>query len=135
MENYKEMIEMFLPDKILNYFDIKSVRRVNDIITIRLIEKNEVPELPIEHRGKKISSKGFKDFLVDDFPLRGKRVKLELKRRIWQIEGVKELLKRDIPIIFPNTKLNKEFALFLKDADRARASRDIPNSKDIFLEA
>ena len=85
MENYKEMIEMFLPDKILNYFDIKSVRRVNDIITIRLIEKNEVPELPIEHRGKKISSKGFKDFLVDDFPLRGKRVKLELKRRIWQV--------------------------------------------------
>ena len=131
MENYKEMLSIFLPEDIFDYFDIKSVRTIDSIITVRLEENAWTPEIPKEHRGKKIVSKGFKDFLVDDFPVRGKRVKLHLRRRVWKIEGVKELLKRDIPIVFPNTKLDKDFALFLKDADRARASRDLENSKNL----
>jgi len=68
---------------------------------------------------------------VDDFPVRWRRVKLYLRRRVWQIQEtdlnhntkpVWPLIKNDIPIVFPNTRLNKEFADFLKDTDRARAN-------------
>lgn len=131
MEIYRELLETVLPEKLLDYFELKSVRKIDNVVTMRLIEKEWVPEIPKEYRGKKITSKGFKDFLVDDFPLRGKRVKLQLKRRVWKIEGVTKLLRRNIPITFPNTKLDKEFALFLKGGNRKGASRDFENSKDV----
>jgi len=131
MENHKEILSIFLPEGILDYFDCINARVVDNVITVRLEEKDWVPELPKEHRGKKVSSKGFKDFSVEDFPVRGKKVKLKVRRRIWKIEGVTDLLKRNIPITFPNTKLQKEFAIFLKGGGRERAGRDIENSKDI----
>lgn len=121
MQEHIEMLEFFLPENILEYFEIVNVRKTEGRLTIRLQEKDWVPEVSKKYRGKKVTSKGFKDFLVEDFPARGRRVTLELRRRVWKIEDVKELLKRDIPVTFPNTKLDKEFALFLKDADRARA--------------
>ncbi len=117
MQDYKEMLEFFLPKGLLDYFKIINVRRLENSIIVRLEENEDVPEIPKEHRGKKVISKGFKDFLVEDFPVRGNKVTLELRRRVWKIEGVTNLLKRDIPVTFPNTKLQKEFALFLKDAD------------------
>jgi hypothetical protein len=41
-----------------------------------------------------------------------------LRRRVWQIEGVRELYRKQIPeIIFPGTKLNREFADFLKEGN------------------
>jgi hypothetical protein len=39
-------------------------------------------------------------------------------RRSWEIEGTNCLLKRDIQICFPGTKLEKEFASFLKELYR-----------------
>lgn len=119
MENYKEMLSIFLPEGILNYFDCKSIRTIDNVIIIRLQEKEGVPEIPEKQRGKKIISKGFRDFSVEDFPVRGKKVKLLVRRRVWKIEGVTELIKRDIPMTtFPNTKLQQEFAVFLKGGDR-----------------
>lgn len=138
LENYKEILGFFLPEWILDYFDCNSVEKLDWILNIKLTEKNNLNNL-IEtsnlSKNQKIVSKWFKDFLVDDFPVRWRRVRLKLKRRVWQIQELdstklsnKEykpvwwLIKRDIPITFPNTKLNKEFADFLKDADRARAN-------------
>jgi hypothetical protein len=122
MEKYKEMLSIFLPEGVLEYFECTNIRTVENIITVRLEEKDCVPEIPEEHKGKKIVSKGFKDFLVEDFPVRGKKVRLLLRKRVWKIEGVRILLKRDTPIIFPNTKLQKEFACFLKGTDRKISS-------------
>ena len=115
MENYKEMLSIFLPEGILEYFECTSVRVVEKVITVRLEEKPWVPEIPKEHRGKKIISKGFKDFSVDDFPVRGKKVQLLLRRRVFQIEGVPKLLKRELNIVFPQTHLETGFAIFLKE--------------------
>ena len=117
MENYKEMLSIFLPEGVLEFFDCKSVRVIDNVITVRLEEQEWFPEIPEKYRGKKIRSKGFRDFSVEDFPVRGKKVKLLVRRRVWKIEGVKELLKREIPVVFPNTKLQKEFAVFLKGGD------------------
>jgi len=127
----QESLSIFLPEGTLEYFDFIRAIEVDNVIKIRLQEKEGVPEIPKNHRGKKVISKGFKDFLVEDFPIRGKKVLLHVYRRVWKIEGVKELLKRDIPITFPNTRLQKEFAIFLKGGGRTRAGRDIENSQDI----
>jgi len=131
LESYKEMLGFFLPEWILNYFDCNSVRKIDWLLNIRLTEKNNPLKIQKLNKNQRIISKWFKDFLVDDFPVRWKRVKLYLRRRVWQIQEtdsdniikpVWPLIKNDIPIVFPNTRLNKEFADFLKDADRARAN-------------
>ena len=79
-----------------------------------LVEKNTVPKLPEQYRNRKIRQKGFKQIIVNDFPVRGKKVQLLLRRRVWQINGVKELYKKEILTTYPGTKLEKDFAVFLK---------------------
>jgi len=108
------VLEVFLPEKALEWFDIVKAEKNQEDICIILEEKN-TPPVPPEHTDKKISSKGFYDITITDFPIRGRRALLTFKRRRWQIEGQKELLKRDIKFVFPGTQLEKEFADFLKE--------------------
>ena len=117
MEKLQELAELLLPEGILEYFDYESYIKENKEITITLVEKNIVPKLPEEYRDKKVRQKGFKDIRVDDFPLRGKKVRLLLRRRVWQIEGESKLFKREIPTTYPGTKLEKEFAIFFNGGD------------------
>jgi len=118
MENLEELAKLLLPQGILEYFDYKSYKTENKKIIITLIEKNTVPKLPAQYKNRKIRQKGFKQISVNDFPVRGKQVQLHFRRRVWQIQGVKELYKREIPdVIFPGTRLEKQFADFLKGGD------------------
>lgn len=123
MDKINELAELFLPEGILEYFDYEGYTKENKVenayveVTIILVEKNTVPKLPSEYRDRKIRQKGFKEIRVDDFPVRGKKVKLLLRRRVWQIEGVEELYKKEIVTTYPGTKLEKEFAAFLKGGD------------------
>jgi len=120
MEKIKELAELLLPEGILEYFDYEGYTKDNKDkngygeVTIMLVEKNTVPSLPAEYRDRKIRQKGFKEIRIDDFPVRGKKVKLLLKRRVWQIEGVDKLYKKEIVTTYPETKLEKQFAAFLK---------------------
>ncbi len=118
MENLKELAELLLPQGILDYFDYKSYETEDEEIIITLVEKNTVPKLPEQYKSREIRQKGFKQITVNDFPVRGKKVQLLLRRRVWQIQGVKELYKKEIPeVIFPGTRLEKKFADFLKEGD------------------
>ena len=118
MEDLKELAELLLPQGILEYFDYKNYKTENSEIIITLVEKNTVPKLPEQYKNRKIRQKGFKQITVNDFPVRGKKVQLVFRRRVWQIQGVKELYKKEIPkVIFPGTRLEKEFADFLKGGD------------------
>lgn len=124
MEKIQELAELLLPEGILEYFEYSGYERKSKEeskpygeVTIILVEKNVVPQLPEEYRDRKIRQKGFKEIRVDDFPVRGKKVKLLLKRRVWQIEGSEELYKKEILTTYPGTKLEKEFAAFLKGGD------------------
>jgi hypothetical protein len=112
----KELLTAMLPEGILEWFDIKKVEKNNRVVRITLEEKSVVPPLPKEHRGKKVVSKGFKRITVDDFPIRGRKGELIFLRRVWEIADSDELLKRKIDICAEGTKLEKEFADFLKDA-------------------
>ena len=114
MNKTKSALELFLPAGTLEWFEVKSWNRTEDNVRIILEEKN-IPPTREEHKNKKIISKGFHNITITDFPIRGKRGLLTFKRRYWQIENEKELLKRDIKLCFPGTQLEKEFADFLKE--------------------
>ena len=114
----EEILEMFLPEGILEWFEVSKLDKNETILRITLKEKNIVPSIPEEHKGKVITSKGFKEIRIDDFPIRGRKTELIFLRRVWQIEDVDTLLKRDIKLCAEGTKLEKEFAVFLKEMDR-----------------
>ncbi len=116
------VLALFLPTGTLEWFDVVEGTRIDDGIKLVLEEKNLPPLLP-EYKGRHISSKGFYDITVTDFPIRGKRTLLIFRRRRWKVEGEKELLKRDIHLCAPGTQLETEFAAFLKGA--SRETRDL----------
>ena len=110
-----DFLEFFLPNGALDWFEIKNIEKNSEKIRIILEEKNIVPEIPEEYRGKRITSKGLSELLIDDFPIRGRKTELLFLRRIWEIEGAGKRIKRDIRLCADGTKLEKEFADFLKD--------------------
>lgn len=56
--------------------------------------------------------------VVQDFPIRDRRVFLHIKRRRWLDEnGKNRLVNLDYPIVAKGIKLSPQFAAFLKDAD------------------
>lgn len=114
MEIEKSIIEIFLPENALEWFNIVEGKKDEDNVYLTLQEKN-IPPLTEENKNKKVVTKGFKEITITDFPLRGKRMLITFKRRYWQVEEQKEYLKRDIKLCFPGTQLETEFANFLKE--------------------
>lgn len=108
----QSILGMILPQGVLAWFDVIEGRIEKDTVSIILEEKN-IP--PLTEPNKRILSKGFTDITITDFPIRGRRTLLTFRRRYWQVENQKELLKRDIQLSFPGTQLEKEFAIFLKE--------------------
>lgn len=119
IESLRVALALFLPEKALDYFDITAATIENDEIHLTLTEKN-IP--PITRSGVIPVFKGYKDIIVSDFPIRGKRTALTFRRRYFKAKGEEGMLTRDIPLVFPGTKLERAFADFLKDGggDRAR---------------
>lgn len=58
------------------------------------------------------------EIIVDDYPLRGKIVKLHVKRRRWTDKTSGEILQRDWHLVAKGTRMTQEFAAFLKKISR-----------------
>lgn len=121
------VLGLFLPHGVLEWFDVVAGSMAGGDVRIVLEEKNNPP---VTEPATPVISKGFKDITITDFPIRGRRALLTFRRRYWQLAGHTELLKRDIPLAFPGTQLETEFANFLKatsghDADVARLYRRV----------
>lgn len=110
-----ELLWDMLPDGLEAYFDVESYEKNDTHFRIILLEKNSIPKLPKDYRGKQIINTVIKPITIDYFPIKGRKGELILKRRCWKFEGVEKWLKREINICAPGTKLEKEFALFLKE--------------------
>ncbi len=107
-----ELAKYFLPEGLLDYFDIVNDTVNNDKIHFYLEEKNIIPE---EYKTEKAQSKGFiPEITVEDFPLRGKSVLLHIKRRRWTIVDSKKIIQRDWKLVAKGTRITSEFASFLK---------------------
>lgn len=114
-----------LPPELEGYFEVSGHLKTETLFRIWLTEINTIPEnLPEKYHGKKVINTYTREITIEDFPLRGRKWELILKRRFWKFEWVDELLRRDINIVFSGTKTDKEFADFLKEVHRQASSRN-----------
>ena len=111
-----DLLWAMLPEGLEEFFDLTEFKKDGSRFRIVLTEKNTVPsDIPMEYRGKKIINTTLDNFFLDDFPIRGRKAEILLKRRSWKFEGIKRMFRRGIPLCAPGTKLEKEFADFLKE--------------------
>jgi hypothetical protein len=110
--NYRQLAELFLPAGILDYFELVNVSNDNKGINIFLDEKNIVPA---EYKDVLLHSKGFlPEIQVQDFPIRGQKVALCIRRRRWEVVSSGEVVTRNWTLIREGTRMTTEFGLFLK---------------------
>jgi hypothetical protein len=109
---YKDGYIYLLPSGMLDYFEVIKVEEQTGEITVYLEEKNNLnPENSIV----KYESKGFyPNVLVNDFPVRGKRLLLDIRRRRWVDKETGKYIDRDFHLIAEGTRITQEFAAFLK---------------------
>jgi len=114
-----EWVWYFLPEGLEEYFEIDGIDKTEEIFKITLIEKNTVPDnLPKEYQGKKVINNVLKEITIDSFPIRGRKCEIILKRRYFKFEGISKMYCNEIDITAEGTKLDKEFAYFLKEIGR-----------------
>jgi len=116
MLNSFEILKLLLPEVLITYFDITKIEDIEGILHIYFEEKNTPPQ---EFTNLTLQSKGFTDQItVDDFPLRGKAVKLHIKCRRWTDVKTEQIVQRDWTLIAKGTRMTQEFAEFLKKISR-----------------
>jgi hypothetical protein len=115
MQITKEIFDLIFPQGTSDWFELKEGRS-DDLNVYITLEEKDLPPLLEADKDKKIIARKFHDITITDFPLRGKRTLLTIRRRYWKVKGKKKYLKRDIKLTFPGTQLETEFANFLKEA-------------------
>jgi len=115
-DSYSELIKLLLPEIIVEYFELTSYKKGDEILHLYLKEVNSIPK---EYRQSKLSSKGFfNEITVQDFPIRGHQVYLHITRRRWLNEDIGQVVYRDWNLVADGTRVTQEFASFLKEINR-----------------
>ncbi|OCB74018.1 hypothetical protein LPBF_11185 [Flavobacterium crassostreae] len=71
-DSFVDLLKLLLPEIIVEYFELTSYKKEEEILHLYLKEINSIPK---EHRQSKLSSKGFFDEItVQDFPIRGQQL-------------------------------------------------------------
>lgn len=115
--NTEDLLWEFMPEGLREYFDIERIEKSKELFRITLIEKQHLIGVPPPWQGRTIVSTSLDNVTLNDYPIRGRKGELLLKRRSWKFEGVDKWYRRDIEVKTPGTQLQKEFALFLKGYD------------------
>lgn len=116
MSQEHELLKLLLPEYLIEYFDVAEFSEKEGLLHFYFEEKNNVPR---EFSSLQLQSKGFhEEITVDDFPLRGKPVKLHIKRRRWTDVKSGNILQRDWRLIAKGTRMTQDFAEFLKKISR-----------------
>jgi len=116
LENQLELLKLFLPELLVEHFEITQIKPVGETLHLSFEERNKPP---VEHSSKTLISKGFhEEITVQDFPLRGKHVFLHIKRRRWTDKDTNAIVQRDWKLVAKGSRLTEEFAVFLKEISR-----------------
>ena len=113
----EDLLWEFLPSGLREFFDIEGIEKTDTLFRVILIEKRDLIGVPEPWQGKMIVNSSLDNVTLNDYPFRGRKGELLLKRRSWKFEGVDKWYRRDIQVKVPGTQLQKEFALFLKGYD------------------
>lgn len=109
----EELLKQILPEYLVAYFDIIKSYEVEEVLHIEFEEKNIIPDAFLD---RPYNSKGFlSPITIEDFPLRGRAVRLHIKRRRWKDKNTGEILQRDWTLVAKGTKMTADFAAFLKE--------------------
>ena len=118
----QELLEEFLPDFILEYFEIIDFKKLGNIASKKMIfeihldEKNEIYNTAY---AEEYESKGFlPSSRVQDFPIRGKAVYFLIRRRRWRHKVSKQEISNDYSFVSKGAKLTEDISDFLKDTGR-----------------
>lgn len=116
MSQDQELLKLLLPEYLVGYFDFVKSEEKEGLLHLYFEEKSSVPK---EFSSLNLQSKGFyEEIAVDDFPLRGKAVKLNIKRRRWTDMKSGNIVQRDWNLIAKGTRMTQDFAEFLKKISR-----------------
>lgn len=116
--NEHDLMWAMLPNGLEEYFTLEAYNKGDDHFRITLVEKNIVPsDLSSEVQNKKVINNVLKPIMIDFFPIMGRKTEIVLKCRWWKFEGLDKMYRRNIDLCAPGTKLEKEFAAFLKEMD------------------
>lgn len=114
--DYKEILKLVLPEIIVENFELTSYKTTDEVKHLYLQEFNVIPK---EFEGQKLESKGFFDEItVQDFPIRGNKVFLHIKRRRWYSHTQQKVVFRNWDLVADGTRMTNEFAAFLKAISR-----------------
>ena len=86
---------LLLPEGTLDYFIISDVKESSTDIVIFLEEKNPV--------------------VVQDFPIRGKKLFLNIRRRRWIVKDDGRYVSRNWKLVAEGCRMTHDFASFLKE--------------------
>jgi hypothetical protein len=111
------LLKHLLPEELSKYFDLVEVKETeDDLLSLFLDEKKLVPQ---ELKKQQIVSHGFTEpVTIQDFPLRGKRVYLIVRRRKWKDTVTGKIYSKTWDITAKGTSYSQEFAAFLKEVFR-----------------
>jgi Fe-S cluster biosynthesis and repair protein YggX len=116
LETQLELLKLFLPEILVEHFDLINSKTDGETLHLYFEEQNKPP---VEHTAKLLDSKGFHDEItVQDFPLRGKKVFLHIKRRRWTEKQTNLIVQRDWNLVSKGSRMTEEFAAFLKEISR-----------------
>lgn len=109
---YETLVRLLLPQGILDFFELTNVTQTDIGLQLYLEEKNIIPS---EYQDQKLESKGFlPEIMVQDFPIRGQKVNLHIKRRRWEVKDTGETITRDWKLVSKGARITTEFGDFLK---------------------
>lgn len=112
MDSYIDLLKVLLPELLVTHFDIVKHESQKDILHLYFEEKKTIPK---EFLSEIIISHGFhKETTIQDFPIRGKKVYLHIKRRRWLEKNSNQVVQRDWNLVAQGTRMTIEFAAFLK---------------------
>jgi hypothetical protein len=112
-------LQWVLPAGMLDHFDVEQIsegfgeKTKWPFVKVVLVEKNQ---LPAGYDRQDYESKGFYEpVTVEDFPLRGKQLFLQIKRRRWRHKVHKEQeIKADYSFLAEGVRMTADLAAFLK---------------------
>ena len=112
LEAERKLLTLLMPEGLLDYFDILEVTQIESHLHIYLDERNVAPS---GYASSKLSSKGFiPSTEISDFPIRGQKVTLHIRRRRWTVLDTGEIITRDWNLVHEGARMTTEFGLFLK---------------------
>lgn len=119
IKGYEAFLEFIFPEGLFVYFELSNFVEKPDRVEIYFQERNLHPK---EYEGDKLESKGFyEEVRMYDYPMRGRKSILYLKKRRWYNHTTQKYVSRNWELVAKGTQISTEFASFLKGMLRLRA--------------